>query len=74
MIFIFFNYCLGLQLLQIVNYFFTKNYKLTKITNIFLASLLGVNYVKNMEKPKPNPNFTPSNCVVHDDTHGWGGL
>jgi len=57
-----------------VNYFFTKNYKLTKTINIFLASLLGVNYVKNMETPKPNPNFIPSNCVVHDDTHGWGGF
>jgi len=60
--------------LQFVNYFFTKNYRLTRTINIFLASLLLVNYVKDMENPKPNINFTPSNCVVHDDTHGWGGL
>ena len=52
----------------------SNNYKLTKTINIFLASLLGVNYVKNMENPKPNLNFIPSNCVVHDDTHGWGGF
>jgi len=27
-----------------------------------------------MQDPKPSLNFLPSNCVVHDDTHGWGGL
>ena len=43
----------------------------TSNTDIFLASLLVVNYVNNMNKP--NPLFPPSNCVVHDDTHGWGG-
>jgi len=27
-----------------------------------------------MKKPKPNLNFVPSNCVVNDDTHDWGGF
>ena len=27
-----------------------------------------------MKKPKPNLNFPESNCVVHDDTHDWGGF
>ena len=27
-----------------------------------------------MENPKPNSNFQSSNCVVHDDTHDWGGF
>ena len=47
---------------------FTKNYKLTRDPNIFLASLLLVNYVNYMEN-----EFPPSNCVVHDDTFDWGG-
>ena len=57
----------GWQLLQVVNYFFTKHYKLTSNTNIFLASLLVVTYVNYMD------NFSPSNCVVHEDDIGFGG-
>ena len=57
-----------LLFLQTVNYFFTKHYELTSRNNIFLASLLYVNYVKDMED-----QFPPSNCVVHDDTFDWGG-
>jgi len=27
-----------------------------------------------MKKPKPTLNFEPSNCVINDDTHDWGGF
>ena len=60
-----------LHSLQIVKNFFTKDYELTSRNNIFIASLLIVTYVNYMTPP--NPLYPPSNCVVHDDTHGWGG-
>jgi len=59
------------QNLQVYKINLQKFYVFTSNANIFIASLLIVNYVNNMNKP--NPLFPPSNCVVHDDTFDWGG-